>query len=148
MDLRIEEADPGVAATIESRLLASLRSTLTQAENSSFVLAARSSTNELIGGLTASTSYGWLLTKLLWVEESHRHEGLGARLMEKAELKAVSLGCHSAWLETSNPTAKRFYEGLGYIEFGRLSNDAGQFPESHRRWFLKKPLERSKDPWI
>lgn len=145
MDPRIEEAGPAVAATIESRLLASLRSRLTQAENSSFVLTAVSSTDELVGGLTASVSYGWLLTKLLWVDESYRHQGLGTRLMAKAELKAASLGCHSAWLETSNPDAKTFYEGLGYIEFGRLSNDAGQFPETHRRWFLRKPLEGSRD---
>ena len=140
MDIRIEDADPTVAERIESELLASLQDSLVQAENASFVLAARSRQNALVGGLTASTSYGWLLIKVLWVDDAQRRQGVGRLLVEEAEARGRNLGCHSAWLDTSNPQAKTFYETLGYEVFGELANDAGQFPESHRRWFLKKTL--------
>lgn len=140
MDVRIREADPSVAATLESRLLESLRSTLTQAENTGFVLTASSADDRLIGGLTASTSYGWLLTKVLWVDEASRQQGIGAKLMQSAESKARELDCHSAWLDTSSPAAKQFYEALGYVVFGELANEAGDFPETHTRWFMKKSL--------
>ncbi len=108
------------------------------------MLSAKSAQNSLIGGLTASTSYGWILIKTLWVDEAQRNQGVGRLLMEEAEAKGIGLGCHSAWLDTSNPDAKTFYETLGYEVFGELSNDAEQFPESHRRWFLKKSLDRSQ----
>ncbi|MDJ0700020.1 MAG: GNAT family N-acetyltransferase [Woeseiaceae bacterium] len=143
MDVLIEESDPSVAETIESELLKALRSTLVQSENSNFVLSAKNAQNSLIGGLTASTSYGWVLIKVLWVDDAQRRKGVGRMLMEKAEIKGKSIGCHSVWLETSNPDAKGFYEALGYEVFGRLSNEAGQFPESHERWFMKKELDRA-----
>ncbi len=144
MDIRIEDGDPSIAELIESELLASLQESLVQAENRSFVLSARSPENSLIGGLTASTSYGWVLIKVMWVDEAQRNKGVGRLLMEEAEAKGRGLGCHSAWLDTSNPNAKTFYETLGFEVFGELANDAGQFPQSHRRWFLKKSLDPSQ----
>lgn len=140
MNTHIGEADPSLAATIEAELLASLRAALPQGENSSFVLAARDPEESLTGGLTASTSYGWLLIKTLWVDEGQRHNGIGRQLMHCAEQKGRSLGCHAAWLDTSSPDALGFYEALGYEVFGQLENGAGEFPESHRRWFLRKSL--------
>ena len=144
MEVQIAEADSSVAETIESKLLESLRQTLTQSENTEFVLSATSPQASLIGGLTASTAYGWVLIKALWVDQSHRNQGIGRLLVESAETKARGLGCHSAWLDTSNPKAMRFYEALGYETFGQLENDAGRGPESHRRWFLKKLLSSTE----
>ncbi|MDB4209194.1 hypothetical protein N9770_07375 [Amylibacter sp.] len=37
-----------------------------QAENTEFTLIARNEANEIIAGLTAITSYGWMLIKVLW----------------------------------------------------------------------------------
>ncbi len=127
------------------RMLEALQEILVQSENTSFVLSATSRQNSLIGGLTASTSYGWVLIKVLWVDEAHRNKGIGRMLIESAESKGRSLGCHAAWLETSNPEAKRFYETLGYVVFGELSNEPGQYPESHQRWFMKKRLDRCQE---
>lgn len=136
----IAEDDPKLAGTIEAELLRALRATLPQSDNDGFVLSARSEDGELVGGLTASTSYGWLLVKTLWVAETQRGKGLGRALMDKAETKARDLDCHGAWLDTSSPDARRFYERLGYETFGQLSNATGQTPETHRRWFMKKAL--------
>ena len=138
--ITIVEDDPKLAGTIEAELLRSLRATLPQSDNQGFVLSARSERGELLGGLTASTSYGWLLVKNVWVAEAQRGKSLGRALMEKAETKARDLGCHGAWLDTSNPDAMLFYQRLGYETFGQLSNATGQTPETHRRWFMKKVL--------
>ena len=93
-----------------------------------------------MAGLTASTSYGWLLIKTLWVHEDQRGTGLGRQLVEAAEKKAQDLGCANAWLDTSNPAAHGFYRALGYEAFGVLENDQYTTPTGHRRWFMKKRL--------
>lgn len=138
--ITIEDDDADTGACIEAELLHALRDALPQAENTSFVLSARDQAGALIGGLTASTSYGWLLIKTLWVTEAFRHRGLGRRFMVLAEEKARSAGCHGAWLDTSNPDAMRFYEKLGYARFGQLANRKEQPPAGHRRWFMEKRL--------
>lgn len=140
MPIQIQIADKQDALTIERNLLASLRSSLPQSTNEEFVLAAKLEDGTLAGGLTASTSYGWLLIKTLWVGEKHRRQGLGQSLVQEAEIKASELGCHCAWLDTSNPKARVFYENLGYAVFSKLSNSKDQEPSSHQRWFMKKTL--------
>ncbi len=136
----ISEDTPSVGQTIEANLLDALRESLPQAENQSFVLSARNADGAIVGGLSASSSYGWLLIKTLWVNSTHRHQGLGRAIMARAEEKARTIGCHGAWLDTSSPDAMRFYAKLGYATFGRLANSTDQQPATHRRWFMKKAL--------
>jgi GNAT superfamily N-acetyltransferase len=82
----------------------------------------------MIGGLIGSTSYGWLLVKMLWVAEELRGHGLETQLMVEAEAAAWSRGCHGAWLDTSNGRAERFDIRLGYKLFGVLPNRSGEEP--------------------
>ena len=135
-----------VAADIESHLLAALAETNVQGRNEHFVLTAKSVQGDMVAGLTATTSYGWLLIKTLWVEDSQRGTGLGRRLVTAAEQKGMELGCANAWLDTSNPEAHGFYLKLGYSDFGVLENDETTLPPEHRRWFMKKRL-RSEPPY-
>lgn len=128
------------ADVIEDKLLFSLKNTLPQSINEQFVLSARDNNQSLIGGLTASTSYGWLLIKTLWVDSSYRRRGTGSALLMSALAHAKHLGCHAAWLDTSNPEAMRFYERSGFEVFGCLNNQPGQAPENHQRWFMKLAL--------
>lgn len=134
-----------VSSDIERHLLAAFAQSNVQGRNEHFVLAASSAAGDMVAGLTATTSYGWLLIKTLWVEDSQRGSGLGRRLVEAAEKKAAELGCANAWLDTSNPDAHAFYLKLGYCDFGVLENDATGFPPGHRRWFMNKRL-RSEPP--
>lgn len=140
MDIRITDSDAADADTIESELLNALQESLRQSRNEQFVLRASSSSGDMIGGLTASSSYGWLLIKTLWVNQAFRGQGIGQALMREAEDRGRTMGCHSAWLDTSNPASQVFYDKLGYAEFGHLSNGAEQFPPEHQRWFMKKSL--------
>lgn len=129
-----------VANAIETVLLASLARLNTQAENDTFVLVRKGERGALAGGVTGSTSYGWLLIKTLWVDEMHRGGGLGKQLVLAAEGRAREIGCHSAWLDTSSETARSFYSHLGYSDFGVLANEKDQPPTDHCRWFMKKAL--------
>ena len=129
-----------VANAIETALLASLARSNTQAENDSFVLAHKSESGAVAGGVTGSTSYGWLLIKTLWVDEMHRGGGLGRQLVFAAEDRGREIGCHSAWLDTSSEAAHSFYSHLGYSDFGVLANEPDQPPTDHCRWFMKKAL--------
>ncbi|MEM6988366.1 MAG: GNAT family N-acetyltransferase [Pseudomonadota bacterium] len=139
-EVSVSSGDEADAAQLEAQLRSSLRSTLPQSDNARVVLLARDATQQLVGGLDGSTSYGWLLVKVLWVHDAYRNRGLGRRLMAEAEARAIEHACHSAWLDTSSPDAMRFYQRLGFEAFGELSNTAGQVPPTHRRWFMKKAL--------
>ncbi len=139
-DYKIVAGDENSSREIETELLKSLRSHLAQSTNTGFSLEIRDDSHQLIGGLTASTSYGWLLVKTLWVKDEYRGTGLGRSLMAAAEGKAVELECHSIWLDTSSPDALHFYQTLGYEVFGEIGNTPEQYPPEHRRWFMKKSL--------
>lgn len=139
-DIEIVAGDERDSEEIERALLGSLREVLPQSTNERFVLCARTAEGRLVAGTTVETSYGWAAVKTLWVAAELRNRGLARALMRAAEEKAVTLGCHGAWLDTSNPDARLLYEKLGYTVFGTLANEGGQHPETHRRWFLKKTL--------
>jgi hypothetical protein len=71
-------AFPSAAAEIERALLASLVEANEQSTNLSFAFEARAD-GLRIGGVVASTSYGWLLVKMLWVASAWRRTGVGTR---------------------------------------------------------------------
>lgn len=137
--MRIEE-NAGAAAAIEDALLRSLRETLPQATNAAVTFVCHNDAGELMGGVSGHSSYGWLLVKTLWVADSHRCCGVGSCLLAVVEERGREIGCHSAWLDTSNPDAERFYLSHGYRSFAVLSNTVEQFPPTHRRVFMKKAL--------
>ena len=129
-----------VGREIERRLLLSLAKLNAQSTNTTVVMTAESDDGQLIGGVLGSTSYGWFLVKVLWVSEDHRNAGIGRNLMVSAEEQAREMGCHSAWLDTSNPHARDFYLRLGYSDFGCLENGSNHEPVEHHRWFMQKKL--------
>lgn len=100
-----------------------------------FVLG-RTDQGQLIGGLAATTVWGWLRIKELWISAGRRDHGLGTEIVRKAEDEARRRGCHHAFLDTFDFQARPFYEKLGYHEFGRLD----EFPTGHCRFFLMKQL--------
>jgi len=72
----------------------------------------------------------------LWVDEQHRGNGLGAKLMKAIESYAAAHAHPLVYLETTSFQALPFYEGLGYRIFGELP----QISEGHTLHFLAKDL--------
>jgi len=98
-------------------------------------LAAEHS-DEISGGLWATTAYANLHIELLFVPAELRSRGLGTRLLELAEQEAARRGCRAAWVETYSFGATAFYEHRGYTRFGELPDH----PVGHSRIFLRKSL--------
>ena len=136
----LELAGPKVAAELKTRLLADWRQSVPQSRNEAITLSVTSSDGALVAGLAGSTSYGWLLIKVLWVAPELRRQGYGSALVADALARAKSMGCHSVWLDTSNDEAKQFYAKLGFKVFGVLQNQGVDIPSGHIRWFLKRPI--------
>ena len=129
-----------MADRIDVELRATLARINIQSTNQAMVLVAETPTNELAGGLLATTAYGWLHLEALWVDDAFQRMGIGARLLAAVEKAARNHACHAIWLDTSNRDALRFYSRFGFEEFGRLNNRPDQFPPDHQRWFLSKSL--------
>jgi len=136
----IQLAEPLVAIDIETALLADLQQGAPQGRNETITLSVDATDGQLVAGLVGSTSYGWLLIKMLWVADELRRQGYGRALVLNAFNHAKSLGCHSAWLDTSNRDAMQFYRALEFTVFGIIENSGSQEPAGHQRWFLKCPI--------
>jgi GNAT superfamily N-acetyltransferase len=89
---------------------------------------------ELVAGFCGVLSWQWLFVEALWVAEARRGQGLGARLLARAEAHALAEECHSAWLDTFQ--ARDFYLAQGYESFGALED----YPPGQTRHFLRKRL--------
>ncbi len=92
--------------------------------------------NQKLGGIIADITGSWLTIKFLWVDKSVRSRGVGRDLVLKMEAHAVSVGCHSALLNTYSFQAKPFYEKLGYECLLTLEN----IYKSHNKHYLVKRL--------
>jgi len=69
----------------------------------------KSESGEHIGGLAASTYWGWLDIDNFYLPEVLRGEGLGATLLQQAEAIAVGRGCTRCFLATFEFQARTFY---------------------------------------
>lgn len=91
----------------------------------------------IIAGCIAEM-YFWKVAyvEILWVDDQHRHQGLGTILLTAVEEAARAEGCTLIHLDTFDFQARGFYERLGYEVFGTLED----CPEGHCRYFMKKKL--------
>jgi GNAT superfamily N-acetyltransferase len=90
-------------------------------------LNAKDAEGNLVGGLRAVIALHWLRVEVLWVEESARGNGLGARLLRQAEKLAKEMGAEHSGLETFEWQAPGFYLKQGYQEAARVDNYAKGF---------------------
>lgn len=92
---------------------------------------------QIIAGIKADIyHWGILYIEVLFVEESHRHKGLGSTLLQKVEQEAKEMGANLAHTDTFDFQALDFYLKHGYEVFGVLED----CPKDHKRYYLKKKL--------
>ena len=102
-----------------------------------FSIVARDALGALIAGINGVSHWRWLYVRHLWVEKSERGRGLGRRLMAEAERLAKQRGCVGVYVDTFDPRAAAFYEGLGFARAGKIDG----FPPGHARFSFKKLLQ-------
>jgi GNAT superfamily N-acetyltransferase len=132
----MEATQPGIMAMIEG-LGSNISKQLGDIElGRSVRIFVRDKENCVVGGIAGDIFGGWLYIPLLWVEESMRDKGYGTKPIELLEQEAKRLGCKHAHVDTYSFEARPFYERLGYELFATLED----YPEGHRKYFLKKAL--------
>ena len=91
---------------------------------------------EIVGGVIGATHWDWFYINLMWLKEEFGGRGYGQRLLTLAEAEARQQGAKYAYLETFSFQAPGFYKKYGYEVYGELND----FPQGHKRFFLKKHL--------
>jgi ribosomal protein S18 acetylase RimI-like enzyme len=94
----------------------------------------RDDKEKVVGGLIASTYWGWLDIDDLWVTEHLRRQGLGHTLLRMAEEEARERGCSRAKLRTFSFQARGFYEKTGYRVVGQLED----YPPGATFYWMRK----------
>jgi len=97
-------------------------------------LVVKDEADQVRGGLLGFTTLGSLVIEHLWVEEQHRGQGLGARLLSEAERIAVDNGCVGAQTYALSFQAPEFFGRMGYEVFGVSDG----FPDPVREVYLIK----------
>ena len=90
----------------------------------------------IIAGILGGTYWGWMYIDILWVDEKHRKQGIGTRLLREAESEAVCRGCHHVHLDTMSWQAPEFYKKHGYEVIGILPD----IPSGNQKYLLMKAL--------
>lgn len=91
---------------------------------------------EIIGGIIGGTYWGWMYIDILWVHENHRKNGIGTKLLMKAEKEAIKRGCHHVHVDTMSWQAPEFYKKHGYEVIGILPD----IPRGNQKYLLQKAL--------
>ncbi|MTD41573.1 GNAT family N-acetyltransferase [Erwinia sp. CPCC 100877] len=105
-------------------------------ENTSFSLALYKD-NRYIGGITANKWMNTTHISLLALNEEHRSNGYGTKLLKQAEAFAAECGSKQITINTQDYQAKTFYEKFGYQVFGQLADTPF---EGTTKYYLVKQL--------
>ncbi|MBP3540302.1 MAG: GNAT family N-acetyltransferase [Clostridia bacterium] len=93
---------------------------------------------QIVAGLDACiTTFKILYVSTMFVEEAYRRRGLGKRLMEELEKRAMAMGVNTIRLDTFSWQGKEFYEALGYQVAGSYENTLDGYAE----YFFVKRLK-------
>jgi ribosomal protein S18 acetylase RimI-like enzyme len=131
-----EHTRTDVVSELEKALFAHNGAVTEHAAWHALTFALRDEAEALRGGIAGYLWGGWLHITMLWVHESVRGQGFGAKLLAAAEAYATEHGCADAYLSTFDFQAPEFYRARGYQSFGELPD----YPRGHAYHFLRKRL--------
>jgi ribosomal protein S18 acetylase RimI-like enzyme len=106
------------------------------AEPTPLDIVIRNEVGEIVGGLIASTYWGWLEVNVLWVAEELRSLGYGRTLLRMAEAEARTRGCSHVMLTTYSFQARGFYEKEGC----RVAGEMADYPPGAAYYWMRKDL--------
>ena len=101
-----------------------------------FVVTLRDDKGKFLGGILCVVYWQALFVKWVWLDDSVRKQGLGAKLMSDAESEGRRRGATMTHLDTFSFQARGFYEKLVYRVFGTLDYPGTDF----QRHYMAKVL--------
>ena len=114
-------------------------------EEEQLVFKAEDEEGRLIGGCIVNVhEWGRAVLAQLWVDEHHRHHGLGSMLIRAAENAAREKECYYLCLGTADYMARPLYEKHGFRVF-TVNRD---IPAGHVSWSLSKRLDKSIPDYV
>ncbi|WP_025594175.1 GNAT family N-acetyltransferase [Agrobacterium tumefaciens] len=114
-------ADAEAEKAIRDPLVAYNLARFGESDKRELIITIRDDENTVTGGLVGYNGRGWLYVQLLFIPETLRGQGTGAKLLGMAEEEAKKRGCMGAYIDTMNPDALRLYERCGFTRIGSLA---------------------------
>jgi GNAT superfamily N-acetyltransferase len=90
--------------------------------------------DRIVAGICGNTWGGTCEVRQFWVEESHRHCGLGTKLLQATEQEARRRGCTQIILMTFSFQAPGFYRKHGFEVVATIDDH----PRGHQNVLMRK----------
>ena len=136
MYLRLENIESEKAREIANQIRAYNRSKREEAESEPLNLYLEDEKGNLMAGLVAETFGNWLEIEYLFVKEELRGQGIGSKLLQRAENEAKNRNCHFSFVNTYQFQAPDFYLSHAYKEVFTLED----YPYTGQRHYYQKDL--------
>ena len=136
MHVRLENKESHNAQEIGDLIRAYNRSKREEVESEPLNLYLEDEKGNLMAGLVAETFGNWLEIEYLFVKEELRGQGIGSKLLQRAENEAKKRNCRFAFVNTYQFQAPDFYKRLGYKEVFTLQD----YPYTGQRYYYQKDL--------
>jgi GNAT superfamily N-acetyltransferase len=136
LNITIEPPDEAVTELVRASLGAFNRAAVDRPDREYFNIALRNAKGRLQGCLIASLRFDVMNIQDLLIEEPHRRDGYGARLVAVAEDEARRRGARLSCVMTFSWQAQPFYEKQGYEVFAEVPFQNG----AHTLYWLRKSL--------
>lgn len=136
MKIRIDSVGSAKANEIANLVRAYNREMREPSVSETLNIYLEDSDGSLIAGIVAETFGNWLEIEYLYVREDMRSQGIGSKILIKAEEEAKQRGCKYSFVDTFDFQAPAFYEKHGYQEVFALN----EYPFTGRRYYYTKVL--------
>ena len=136
MHVRLENKESHKAQEIANQIRDYNRSKREEAESESLNLYVEDEKGNLMAGLVAETFGNWLEIEYLFVREELRGQGIGSKLLQRAENEAKNRNCRFSFVNTYQFQAPDFYKRHGYKEVFTLQD----YPYTGQRFYYQKDL--------
>lgn len=132
----VEAKDEAVDHMVHTGLRAFNRAIVNWPERQHFNVTLRGADGRVHGGILATVNFDVLVLDDVFVEETSRGIGNGARMMAIAEEEGLRRGARLAVVSTYNWQARPFYEKCGYAVYAEVPYNGG----TYMLYSLKKSL--------